>query len=161
MTLYELAIEKEKAILECMDEETGEIIDPERLSLAFENYNEKIENIMLSVKDLKAKAKAIKDEKMALAHRQEVLEHKADSLMDYLQSVLNGDKFESAKGVISYRKSESVEIDLAEFLQNDDAYEYLKIAEPQPNKTDIKAAIKGGKTFKGATLVTKQNMQIK
>ena len=161
MTLYELAAEKERAIAECFDEETGELIDAERFNKAFADFNEKIENIMLYVKDLKAKAKAIKEEKMALAHRQEVLEHKADSLMDYLQSALNGNKFESAKGVISYRKSESVEIDLAEFLQNENAYEYLKIAEPQPNKTEIKAAIKEGIKFKGAEIIVKQNMQIK
>lgn len=161
MTLYELAAEKEKAILECMDEETGEIIDPERLSQAFADYNEKIENIMCYVKDLKAQADAIKAEEKKLTERRKVLENKADNLQEYLSFVLDGDTFKCARGAITYRKSEAVEIDLQEFLQNDNAYEYLKIAEPQPNKTDIKAAIKSGITFKGAELVVRQNMQIK
>ena len=58
-SLYEI----NKEILECVDMESGEIIDEERLqNLAFEK-NDKLENIALWIKNLKAEAEMVKAEK--------------------------------------------------------------------------------------------------
>ena len=50
MTLYEI----DDAILNCIDEETGEIIDAEQLDKLYMEKEEKLENIALWIKDLKA-----------------------------------------------------------------------------------------------------------
>lgn len=161
MTLYEVKEELAKAIEECMDEETGEVFDQERLNKAFKDWNEKIESCMCYVKNLKAQAEAIKTEQSRLAERRRVIENKADNLMEYLQATLEGQTFESARGRISYRKSESVEVDLEAFMKNAGCEEFLKYEEPKPNKAEIKNAIKNGACFEGVSIITKQNMQIK
>ena len=76
MKLYEI----NNAILDCIDMETGEIIDIDKLNkLEFER-EAKIEGVACWIKDLKAEAEAIKTEKQALAERQKVAENKVESL---------------------------------------------------------------------------------
>ena len=60
MKLYEI----DKAILECVDQETGEIIDTEKLSDLQMQKDTKVENIALWIKDLLAEADAIKNERI-------------------------------------------------------------------------------------------------
>ena len=62
--LYEI----DKGIMECLDAETGEVIDPERLDALFMERNQKIENVACWVKNLLSDAEAIKAEKDALAN---------------------------------------------------------------------------------------------
>ena len=68
MKLYEI----DNAILECIDMETGEVIDAEKLDALNIERDAKIENVVLWIKDLKAEAEAIKAEKLTLAERQKV-----------------------------------------------------------------------------------------
>lgn len=159
--LYELKAELLKAYEEAFDEETGEILDRERIDNAVDNFNEKVENTLLYIKNLKADAKAIKEEKMNLANRQKVLENKAEWFTNYLANILEGAEFECARGKVSYRASQIVDINMEEFMKNDNAEEYLKYKDPEPDKEAIKKALKGGATFTGATLVDKSNIQIK
>lgn len=165
MTLYEIDAEYVKALEECLDTETGEVIDLDRLKEVQDKYCEdrqaKIDNLICYIKSRKALAESIKAEKQNLAHRQSVLENQIGRLEQYLQLNLDGQTYESAKGKITYRKSESVEIDMLYFLDNADAEDFLDYAEPKPRKADIKKAIKEGRQFDGAILVTKTNMQIK
>ena len=73
MTIYEI----DQAIMECVDIETGEIIDTEQLDKLQMERNTKLENVACWIKDLKAEAEALKAEKQALAERQRVAENKA------------------------------------------------------------------------------------
>ena len=57
---------------------------------------------------------------------------------------------------ISFRKSESVEIDNVEELE--DRFKRVKV---EADKTAIKQAIKSGKEVKGARLVENNNLQIR
>ena len=57
---------------------------------------------------------------------------------------------------LSFRKSESVEIDDIDAL--DDRFKRIKI---EPDKTAIKTALKIGEKVEGARLVENQNLQIK
>ena len=66
MTLYEI----NNAILECVDMETGEIIDSDKLSELQMAFDEKIENVALWIKDLKAESEAIK-KRLTLSPREE------------------------------------------------------------------------------------------
>ena len=154
MTLYEI----EESILACVDPETGDIVDIERLEELELARDTKISNIGCWIKDLKAEAEAIKAEKMNLAKRQEAAEHKAEQLKNYLSEYLAGAKFKDARVSISYRKSESVEIE-------DGAIEelptrFIKV-EKTVRKAELKDAMKGGQKFDGCRLVEKNNIQIR
>ena len=65
MTIYEI----DQAIMNCVDAETGEIIDTERLDKLQMERDAKLENVACWIKDLKAEAEALKAEKQALADR--------------------------------------------------------------------------------------------
>ena len=106
MNIYEI----DKAILECVDEETGEILDFERLEELQMARDEKIENIAMWIKNLNTQAAGIKAEETALAERRRVKENRANRLKEYLNNILNGQKFETARVSLSFRNSTAVEI---------------------------------------------------
>ena len=147
-------------ILNCVDDETGEIIDSAALDALNMERDAKIEGVACLIKDLKAEAEALKAEKQALADRQKKAENKAESLKEWLAFALNGQKFSSPKAAVSFRKSKSVEItDInALAMENDDLIIYQ---EPKPDKTAIKNAINSGRTVHGAELVENVSVIIK
>ncbi len=153
MNLYEI----ESAIMDCVDEETGEIIDVEKLSKLQMESDKKVENIALFIKNLLAEATALKVEKDNLAKRQKACENKAESLKQYLSGFLCGEKFKTARVNISYRKSEAVEVSDISKIDDD----YLKYSDPTVDKTKLKKALKDGIEIQGAQLVVNQNIQIK
>ena len=153
MNLYEI----EAAIMDCIDEETGEIIDPVLLDELEMDRDTKIEQIALGIKNLTAEAEAIKKEKQALANRQSVAERKVEGLKRYLSGYLDGAKYKSPKVAISWRKSEAVEVDDILTLPE----EFLRYKELEVNKTDLKAALQLGMEIPGARLVQRQNIQIR
>ena len=151
--LYEI----DAQIMECVDFETGEIIDVERLEALQMEFDSKVEGIALWIKSLVAEAKMVKEEKDNLAARQKACENKAESLKKYLASALGGEKFKTSKVSISYRKSKSVEVEDISLLDDD----YLKFKEPEADKTKIKKALEEGISLEGVSLVEKNNIQIK
>lgn len=153
MNLYEI----DSAIMDCVDMETGEIIDMEALEDLQMERDQKIEGIGCWIKNLLADAKALKEEKDNLAARQKAAENKAASLKTFLSRYLNGEKFKTAKVAISYRKSDSVDITEGAVIPE----EYLKYSEPTPDKIGLKAALKAGEEFPGISIVTSSNIQIK
>lgn len=153
MNLYEI----DSAIMDCVDMETGEIIDMEALEDLQMERDQKIEGIGCWIKNLLADAKALKEEKDNLAARQKAAENKAASLKTFLSRYLNGEKFKTAKVAISYRKSDSVDIAEGAVIPE----EYLKYSEPTPDKIGLKAALKAGEKIQGISLVTSNNIQIK
>lgn len=153
MTLYEI----DEEIMNCVDEETGEIIDAEKLAALQLASSDKIEGIALWIKNLLSDADQIKAEEKKLADRRKVCENKAQNLKEYLSGYLAGDKFKSPRVSISYRKSESVDVLDIRAIPDD----FLRYKDPEPDKTAIKKALKAGREVKGATLVTNHNMLIK
>ena len=150
MTIYEI----NEQILNCIDPETGEIIDIDKLNELELERDAKIENVACWIKELKAEAEAIKTEKQTLAERQKVAENKAESLKKWLAYALDGQKFKTSKCSISYRKSESVEVTeegLNNLMQEHD--ELLTYKAPEPNKKAIKDALKDGLSVAGVQLV--------
>lgn len=153
MNLFEI----ERKIMECVDMETGEIIDSESLDKLQMDRDQKIENVALWIKNLTSEADALKAEKNAFADRQKAAENKAASLKKYLTNYLDGEKFKSEKVAISFRNSDSVDVTDISLIPK----EYLKIADPTADKTAIKNALKAGAVFDGAEIVTNRNIQIK
>lgn len=158
MKLYEI----DNEILECIDMETGEVIDAEKLDALNMERDSKIENVVLWIKDLKAEAEAIKAEKLALAERQKVAENKVESLKKWVAYALGGQKFSTAKCAVSFRNTESVEVTeegLEALMKEHD--ELLTYKAPEPNKKAIKDAIKDGLSVAGVQLVQNVSTIIK
>lgn len=153
MKLYEI----NEQIMSCIDNETGEIIDTDKLNELQIAKDEKIENLALWYKDLIAEANALKEEKEAFAEREKAAKNKAESIKNYLSYALNGENFKTTRCALSFRKSEKTVIDDIYSIPK----KFLKYAEPKADLTEIKKAIKNGEEIKGAHLEEAQNIQIK
>lgn len=153
MKLYEI----DQAIMDCIDMETGEIVNEELLNDLQMERDEKIENVVLWIKELKAEAEALNAEKLAFAERQKVAENKMESLKKWLAYALNGEKFKTVRASVTFRTSDKVEIaDIYKLDEN-----YLRYKEPEADKDAIKKAIKAGQQVVGATLVPSTSVIIK
>lgn len=153
MKLYEI----DEAIMECVDLETGEVIDTEQLDKLQMEREAKLENVACWIKELKAEAEALKAEKQRLADRQKVAENKMESLKKYLAYALDGQAFKTTRASVTFRKSQAVEIaDIYKLDEN-----YLRYKEPEADKTAIKEALEAGQTVAGATLVENTSVIIK
>lgn len=149
----------DQAILECVDCETGEIIDPERLDSLVMERNAKIENVALWVKNLESDAAAYDAEKAAFTARAEKARAKAEKLRAWLARACDGQNFATGKCEISFRKSESVEVTdetkiPAEFIRTKTS------TTTSPDKVAIKKAIKSGQAISGCQLVEKFNTKV-
>ena len=153
-TLYHI----DQAILNCIDMDTGEIIDIEQLEKLQIERNTKIENVICWIKNLESDAAAIKSEVNSLTDRAKKAENKAAELREWLVSALGGQKFDSARCAVSWRRSESVEIE----DENKIPLQYMiKKTEYKPDKTLIKNMIKAGTEIPSCKVVQKVNAQIK
>lgn len=163
-SLYEINAELQEAInnmfLEATESETGEVSQEtaDKISELQMAREEKIDNIGAYIKNLKSDVVALKAEIDNLKERMDSKKKKAEYLENYLSEILGGEKFESPRVKISYRKSESVMIPDMELL--DEAYTKTK-TEVVADKTAIKEALKAGEEVRGAFLETKNNIQIK
>ena len=161
--LYEINADLE-ALLNQVDPETGEVLfDPEALDALMMEKQEKIEGVCLAVKNLTAEINAIKAEEDTLKKRREALEKKKDGYMGWLGVSLAGEKFETAKVAVGYRKSEQTEItDADKFWKWAKRHkDFIRQKDPEADKAKIKAAIKAGETVPGAEIIWKQTMNIK
>lgn len=165
MNLYEI----EKSINEFLESGFEKFIDTETGEFDEQNFNdelgnlelaknEKIENIGLLIKNLTSDINDLKAEEGTLAGRRKTKENKINFLKNILSNILNYEKFETSKIVLSFRKSEQVQIADVDNLPKKFLTEKVSIS---PNKTEIKKAIKSGQKVQGAELITVQNLQIK
>lgn len=152
-SLYEI----NQQIMDCIDMETGEIIDIDQLHGLQMDRIEKIRNIACYIKNLRSDAAAYDEEAKTFAARKKAAQGKADSLTAYLSSMLNGEKVKDKEFSISWRKSESVNITDDSLLPDT----YLVPQPPKVDKAGIKAALKAGTAVTGAELTEKNNIQIK
>jgi len=162
MRLYEINAELEKLI----DPETGEIADIELFEHLAMERSTKIENIALWIKNLESDAESLQAEEKKLKERRVSAENNAERLHDFLSGMLSdGEKFETPRVKLSWRKSESVKILIPEedFIAwakkvNDDLLSYK---EPTINKVEIKKRLNAGEAITAATLLQSNNLQIK
>lgn len=144
-----------------VDTETGEILDVDQYLALAEALDAKLENLALYIKNQQAEANMIKAEADILAKRAKAKANEAerckDRLSNFMANNYDGKKFETARVRLSWRSSESVEVNGIDALSD----EYLRFKDPEPDKTKIKAALKAGVELKGCTLVANQNLQIK
>lgn len=161
MTLYEINAQ----LLECIDDETGEIIDAEKLDALQLVKDEKLEAIGLYVKNLTSEAEAIRAEEKALAERRKSKENKIERLTDYLAWALNGQPFETARMSVKYTKSKALEITdqelLTYYLQNMGYENCLKYSLPEVKKAEVTKLLKEGVDVPAVQLVERQSLKVK
>lgn len=155
--LYDIDAKIMECMANCIDPDTGEIINSEQLEALQMERQTKLENVALYIKNLKADAAMYKAEKQAFAERQAAAEKRAESLSEWLRKALDGQKFKTEKAEVNFRKTQKVEI-LDIWDLNEDL---LKYSDPTPDKAAIKRAIKAGEEVKGAKLVDDISMTIK
>lgn len=151
--LYEI----DQAILDCIDTETGEIFDEDRLDQLEMERTKKVEGVALWYRNLLSDAEQYKAERQRFEELEKQSKAKAESLKQWLSYALQGEKIKTSRVNITYRKSQSVEIVANSIIPN----EYMKYSEPTINKAAIKDALKKGENVPGAMLVESQNIQIK
>lgn len=162
--LYEINRAIEDILNGGIDPETGELtVDGDALDALIMERDAKIENIACYIKNLTADAKMIKDEENALAERRKAAEKKAERLREYLTAVLAGQKFQSAKCAVSFRRTQKVEIyegftAWAAASGNDDL---LRYPAPEVNKVAVKALLAEGAEIPCARLTETTSMTIK
>lgn len=152
MNIFEI----DKAILNLIDEETGEIEDIDALEELQMERDRKVDNVACWIKDLEYQNTSIKAEQANLMERRKHNERTIESLKGYLDRALCGSKFESARCKISWRKSTTLEVDDGAEVPE----EFFKV-KLELNKSELKKAVKDGLEVNGVALVNKKNIQIK
>lgn len=146
---------------EFVDPETGELTDPEAFAARYAELSisreEIIENTLLLYKNCVSDAAAIAEETKVLKARQAALEKRADRLKADASDALGGEKFQTAKVAVSWRKSTAAEVD--ESLCPEE-YITTKVT-TAPDKKAITAALKAGQEIPGCKLVERMNMSVK
>jgi hypothetical protein len=166
MKLYELTNDY-LALMNAIDnDELPEEAIADTLEAITSSIEEKADSIACLLKNLDAECIAIKAEESRLAERRKAKEKSIERIKQYLSESLQSagiDKIETARNRITFRKSESVEVDEETFIRwaevnRDDLLTY---SAPKANKTEIKKALKSGAEIVGAALRINNNMQIK
>lgn len=159
-TLYDIMSEMDFLEGNLIDEETGEIDEEifDRLENLQIEKDQKIESIACIIKSDRADAKSIKTEADSLKRRATSLENTADRLERWLDQILDGEKFETSRCRIGFRRTQSVSI-LDENVIPD---EFVDVrVERKPVKSLIKEALKEGKEVNGAVLIDRRNINVR
>ena len=160
--LYEI----DAAILAAVDQETGEILDVEKLDALQMEREQKLEGVALWVKDLKAEAAAVKEEADKLTARKKALDNKIDGLKAWLLRALDGGKLKTPRCNVYQTHSQRVAVadepKLINFLQTlEEPEKFLRFKDPELKKDEIKKALKDGTIIPGAELEETESVVIK
>lgn len=157
MTLYEI----ENAIMELVDEETGEILDIEALEALEMERHKKIANVGCLIKNLEALVEAIDNEVDKLKTRQTAAKNTIERLKRFLLGATGGVKFEDPRCKIAFTTRDKVEIDPALTVEDVPA-EYVRVKTTKEfDKKIIKDALKAGATIKGISLIKNTTVNVK
>lgn len=160
--LYEI----DQEILDCVDMETGEILDSERLDALQIERDRKLEGVALWIKDLNYEAAMVKEEADRLTARRKSLENKIDSLKRWLLYALDGEKMRTPRCNVYYTHSQRLAVanegELVSFLMTlNDPGRFLRFSDPELRKDEVKKALKDGYEIPGASLETTESVVIK
>ena len=153
MNLFEINSE----ILSCVNTDTGEIIDSEKLDSLQMERKEKIRNISLWIKNLESDAEQLKAQAAAFTERKKAVEKKAENLREYLKRALNGEKISTPEFEISWRESQAGNVVNMNLIPA----RFFKIEAPKLDRALLLKMLKEGQEIPGAVLETRQNMILK
>ena len=160
--LYEI----DQDILDCVDLESGGILDTEKLDALQMERERKLEGVALWIKDMKAEATAVKQEADKLNARKKALENKMEGLRAWLLMALDGEKLKTPRCNVYQTHNQRVavadEAKLISFLQTlEEPEKFLRFKDPELKKDEIKKALKDGTIIPGAELEETESVVIK
>ena len=160
--LYEI----DQDILDCVDLETGEILDTEKLDSLQMEREAKLEGVALWIKDLKAEATAVKEEADKLTARKKALDNKIEGLKTWLLMALDGEKLKTPRCNVYQTHNQRVAVAdepaLIQFLQTlEEPEKFLRFKDPELKRDEIKKALKDGTIIPGAELEETESVVIK
>ena len=162
MSLYELDTKIKGCIQldaeHVVDTEDGEIFDLQQFEALQMERGQKIEGMCCYIKNLMAEAVAYEAEEKRMRERRAAKEREIDRCKGYLAGVLYGEKFETPRCKITWRKSEICNVLNIDAVP--DEFKRTKVT-IDADKTAIKKAIKGGMEIPGAEVIQKLNMTLK
>lgn len=160
-SLYQI----DRALLELVDPETGEIENWEAFDQLQMEREQKIENVACWYKNLVAEAAAIRQEELNLQKRRKEIEAQAERRKKYLEDALCGQKFSSARCAISFRKTTKVDVTDPEWFiqwcERNDHRDLVTYAAPSVNKTEVAKLLKAQVDLPCVELVEGLSMGVK
>jgi chromosome condensin MukBEF ATPase and DNA-binding subunit MukB len=156
----------DQAILDCVDQDTGEILDGDALTALQMEREAKLEGVALWVKDMKAEADAVKAEADKLTARKKALDNKIEAVKTWLLYALNGERLKTARCNVYQTHSQKLTVadepELVKFLQTLEKPErFLRFREPELRKDEIKKALKEDVHIPGVSLEETESVVIK
>lgn len=176
--LYEIAADYRRLFdsLEAM-EANSEDISPEEIGKAWYDtlegmeaeLSEKVENLVMYIKNISAEAEALKQEENRLYARRKAKENRVGHLKKYLLECLETvslKKLETPHGIVSVRTNpESADISdeqsFVDWAIGSGNKEMLRYKSPEIDKKAVKAALQEGMEIPGARLTKGKSLIIK
>ena len=160
--LYEI----DQDILDCVDLETGEILDTAKLDALQMEREAKLEGVALWIKDMRAESAAVKEEADKLTARRQALDNKITALKSWLLIALDGGKLKTPRCNVYQTHSQRVAVadepKLISFLQTlEEPEKFLRFKDPELKRDEIKKALKDGTIIPGAELEETESVVIK
>ena len=160
--LYEI----DQEILDCIDDETGEILDTAKLDALQMERNRKLEGVALWVKDLNYEAQMVKEEADKLTARKKALDNKIASIKNWLLWALDGEKLKTPRCTVYQTHSQKVVIDdekalIDMFMMSPSGEKFLRMKDPEIDKNALKDSMKQGYEYEFAHLETTESVVIK
>lgn len=162
MNIFKIQQEYQQLVNELID--NGGELTPElelNLQINKDNFHSKSENYAYITKQFDGEIDIIDNEIKRLQQAKKVREKTIDRLkatIEMAMATFEIDKIETPLIKISFRKSESVEVDDVNNLPNQ--YKVIKLNETA-DKLKIKDALKSGILIDGCSIKTNRNLQIK
>lgn len=162
-SMYQIRVDH-LSLMQMIEDADGELTEEieQALNLTQDEFNEKALSYGLVVKHFDDEAEIINKEILRLSDKLKQAQKRKELFMQRLGEAMlqfGVEKIETPTLKLSFRKSESIEIEDESLIP-----EFVKEEVPATwkiSKTKIKAAIKEGQTIPGASLVVNQNLQIK
>lgn len=160
--LYEI----NQDILDCVDMETGEILDTARLDALQMEREAKLEGVALWIKDMKAEAEAVKAEADKLNARKKALDNRIESVKAWLLEALGGEKLKTPRCNVYHTHINKLVVPddgkLISFLKTlKEPERFLRFKEPELRRDEIKKALNGDMIIPGAYLEESESVVIR
>lgn len=161
-SIFKIQAEYQQIVNELID--NGGEITPElelALQITKDNFHSKSENYVYITKQFDGEINVIDNEIKRLQQAKKVRENtivRLKSTIEHAMNTFEVDKIETPLIKISFRKSESVEVEDVNNLPA--LYKVVKVSETA-DKLKIKDAIKSGILIEGCTIKTNRNLNIK
>lgn len=154
-------------ILNCVDDETGEILDTTKLDALRMEREAKLEGVALWVKDLRAEADAVKAEADKLTARKKALDKKIDAIKGWLLDALGGEKLKTPRCNVYQTHSQRLNVideqSVVNWIQTHykEPEQFLRFTLPEIRRDAVKAEINAGTEIPGAGLEETTSLVIK